>query len=225
MVHVPEITIKIIGILIGVAILALAIPQSVSHIKYSLLKPRLEMAQKQGEKSTDKLLEIYNSQLKAGELWSSASFYSSIFFTEIDIAKSVSDKSLSQEWLVKAHESAVQSILKNPSDPYSWSRFSYIRNVIFGANAKSTRAVVMSVLTGPFEKSLIFNQINYALIDWQYLSPDEQILINEAIVKADNLDRKRLVHFAKSNPQWMKIIVQALSVDRKRLGGFVRALF
>ncbi|MDH5189361.1 MAG: hypothetical protein OEW37_10455, partial [Rhodospirillaceae bacterium] len=143
----------------------------------------------------------------------------------VDIAKSYSDKSIIQEWLVKAHESATQLVLKNPTDPYSWSKFSYIRNVIFGANSNSARAAVMSILTGPFEEHLYINQVNYALINYDFLSTEEQVLINETIVKADKFDRKRLVFFAKKNPQWMKIIVNALSQDRKRLASFVAALY
>lgn len=220
----PKATVMILSLLLGGSILWLAAANTLSAFTLVDSEPlRLRLQQHQ-DLGAEQLLVLNDAQRASLDWYWTSLVHQDLVSTELSLAKTIDDQADKEIWAVRAERSLEAGLLRSPADPTAWARLSFMR-LQNGAHYYGAReALIMSLLTGPFERPLVFSRIAYGIRLWDQLSKDEQSLIRDQITMADRFDRRRLTRMARQHRTAMKIIVSSMAEDLDRFAGFIRAL-
>lgn len=112
-----------------------------------------------------------------------------------EFSRGMQHKLLSKEredLFVSARQHVTESLSKSPANPYSWLRLAYLNMVLENDFNETAKDVYMSVLTGPYERDLIFYRIRLASIVWSYFNDEQKYLMKAQILAAWELDNKKV---------------------------------
>ncbi|MDP6832675.1 MAG: hypothetical protein QF512_17095, partial [Alphaproteobacteria bacterium] len=121
-------------------------------------------------------------------------------------------------------EALKTGLSKSPANPYAWARLAYLGLRLEGEVVDAKDALIMSLFTGPFERSLVHSRIEYALAIWHQLDASQQTMIHEQIVLLARIDRRRLYAIARQNPNYRVIALTALAPHPERQAALRAAL-
>lgn len=200
-----------IGLVGAVFLLSLAVPRSISSITYELTTPVFEnrdnpnITQKQLHNTADDLLRAL-SWVDNPVTWSRLGYiYAAIGRRQETIPQQL-------EYFYQAEEAFTNAVKGSPSDPYYWLRLTYTRLLTGGAqDGSAADALKMSLLTGPYEKTLAIDQIYYATSVWDQLDDDQKKSVNDKVRWIAKTNFHALVKKAKSNSPTMQLAITALA--------------
>lgn len=87
-----------------------------------------------------------------------------------------------KELINSAREHQIESLFRAPANPYDWNRLAFINTLQNGGYNEDTRkALIMSVMTGPYELNLISYRLETAFGDWQNYTREQKELLNSQI--------------------------------------------
>ncbi len=222
--HRIRVLISIIGVAFGIALIALAIPRTVSAYYLFQVDPTWQDARLDKQISLARLQRLRDGQLAAAAWLASGKVFGALAVTEIALAKA--DPEFRTAWYRRAAGSTKAGLLSAPANPYAWTRLAYLRLQEGAVHPRSVGyAISMSYVTGPYERRLVCDRIHYALTAWRGLTAADQMMTRRQILWADDLCRRRLVHIGQKDSRFANIIILSLARDFKRLKRFVQTMW
>lgn len=218
-----------ISLLVGGGIVSLAVPNTLAAFSLLDTEPLRVNLQQAQELNQEQLAGLNEAQNAALEWYWSSQAHQDLITTELKLAMAIDERPdgpqlASEFWYNQAEQSLERGLLRSPADPAAWSRLSFLR-LRGGAPYHGARdALIMSLLTGAHEKTLMFQRIQYGAILWDQFSADERSLVRGQVILAERIDQARLVKLAHQNRAFMITIVSSMAEDPNRFGGFIRAL-
>ena len=106
-----------------------------------------------------------------------------------------------------------------PADPYAWARLALAKHLVDGPSPEVASALVMSLLTGPYEPDMIPLRLELAFENWAHLPQQDRELIDQQVRYAWSRSKKRLLRMARE-PERLAVIRAALAKDPRILAAF-----
>lgn len=211
------------AIAVGVVVLTLAIPRTVAEFSLLTVEPIRQSVLEGKPVDIDELEKLHDTQTTVLKAKPSAYLLRQKSLTELMLARTYpKDRGEHSDWFNAAEATVEQSLIASPGHPYAWNRLTYLR-LRGGEDNRVKDPLVMSVLMGPREEPLLFSRIRYAIRIWDYLSEEDIALIEDQILWADRMDRKKLIAIARRNRQSMMIVFAAMARDLNQFTPFIRA--
>jgi hypothetical protein len=220
----PTILISICGIALGGVLLTLSVPRTMAAFTLLPVETIHQKVFAGDDVPIDDLVRLRETQKSSLDWAWDSETSANLARTEIAIANATVDESESSHWYGQAALTVEDGLLKAPSNPYSWARLTNLRLREGEDGLGVSEPLILSLLTGPYEKNLVFPRIKYALRIWDRLSEDQKMAVQDQIVIANRFSTTRLVKIARSHQKNMKIIVSAMAGDLIRFQGFIKAL-
>lgn len=213
-----------VGLLVGGSILALSVPRTVAEISLLTVGPIRQAVQQKKPVLFDELVRLHETQMAVLSSMPSGPLLIRRSATESAIAKIFPTKHPKRsQWDEAAESSTKLALLHAPANSYAWMRLAFMRLRSGSEDRTVGEPMMMSVLTGAREISLLFTRIGYAIRVWDQLSEEDIELIEDQILWADRVDRKRLIAIAKRNRNSMMIVFAAIARDLNQFRPFIRA--
>lgn len=222
----PNIIATTIAMVAGISMLSLAVPATLAAFTLVATAHTWEKVINRSDVPKVGLLKLHASQRAAVDWVPSGKSHADRAVTEIALAKAAPSRSVERaDWYQRAEASVEEGLLLAPADPYAWARLAYLRLKKGGRKSGAREALMMSMLTGPYEKRLAKSRIQYAIRLWNRLSPEDRAFVKKQILWADRMvGRHALIKMAKRGRKSRAIILTALAQDPTRLESFKRAL-
>ena len=226
MVRLPNIIAATIAMVAGISMVSLAVPATMAAFTLLPTTPTWEKILLRSDVPKVDLLKLHRAQQAALDWVRSGKKITDRAVTEIALAKASPSRSVERaDWYERAQASVEEGLLLAPADPYAWARLAYLRLKKGGRKRGAREALMMSMLTGPYEKRLAKSRIQYAIRLWNQLSPEDRAFVKKQILWADRkVGRRPLIEMAKRGRKSRTIILWALREDPDRLESFKRAL-
>ncbi|MDG4720112.1 MULTISPECIES: hypothetical protein [Thalassospira] len=215
----------IIGLVGAVFLLSLAVPRTISSITYELTTPVFDN-RNNPQISEEQLLEIKDDLLYAISWVDNPVTWSRLGYVYLALGNRSTAPDQKTLNLEEAENAFTNAVAGSPMDPYYWLRLSYARLLSGGKNdGSAVEALKMSLLTGPYERPIAVEQIQYAALLWDQLDDEQQNIVREKVRWISGLENKKLLTLAKSNIEAMTVILSALADgDLNRFTRFIKAL-
>lgn len=218
-----RIVLIVLSLSVGVVLIAQAFPlfmASMELLKVQPLKGRVIDNQKLTKAEWLALRSGYIAALKWRE-------NSQIFLEKAKIEMSIArqfPKAVEADWQLAAEKSMEESLRRSPSNPVAWAYLAYLRskNMVGELNG-SKEALSMSLLTGPYERSVSKLRLRLSFDLWDRLSTQEQAQIHKIVMWLEKTKRYLLVEVAIQKGLYFRLIVNALKNDEEALLRFVKA--
>ena len=225
MVRLPNIIATTIAMVAGISMVSLAVPATMAAFTLLPTTPTWNKLLLRSDVPKVDLLKLYASQQAAVDWVPSGKKITDRAVTEIALAKASPSRSVERaDWYQRAEASVEEGLLLAPADPYAWARLAYLRLKKSGRKSGAREALMMSFLTGPYEKRLALNRIRYAIFLWQKLNLDDQKFVKNQILWADRTKRPALIEMAKRGRKSWAIIFSALRKDPSRVKSFIQGM-
>ncbi len=223
---IPNIIATTIAMFAGISILSLAVPATMAAFTLLPTAHNWEKVINRSHVPKVGLLNLHASQRAAVDWVPSGKSHADRAVTEIALAKAAPSRSVERaDWYQRAEGSVEEGLLLAPAAPYAWARLAYLRLKNGGRNSGAREALMMSMLTGPYEKRLATIRIQYAIRLWNQLSPEDRAFVKKQILWVDRkINRGALIKMAKRGRKSRTIILWALRKNPDRLKAFKRAL-
>ncbi len=216
--------VPLIGFLAGVLVLGLAVPRTIAAFQLLPAGPVLDGVRSGKAVSGESLRAVISSQEDALGWLSSARIQEDLGIAHLELAKrqGYGGSETGRRHLSDGLRALKAGLSLSPADPYAWARLAFIRIKNGGSATGVKRALLLSFLTGPYEKRLAISRIQYAILLWGRLSADERSLVLDQISWAERTGKRRaLVAMAKRDSKADAIIFLAVARDPKRLRGYI----
>jgi len=215
----------LIGVSLGVSLLWLSIPRTMAAFLNLPGDPVLENIQLGKPVTIDDLNNFVSSRKNSLEWVESGRTWTDLGLAYLQLAKQVGyDTEEGTEYTAKSAQALKAGLSLAPASPYAWARLAFLglQPQNYGIDAK--HALIMSLLTGPFERRLASTRIQYALALWDKLEARQQKMIYGQIVFLDRFSRGRLLKLARRNRKSRTIVLTALAKAPERQESFRLAL-
>lgn len=222
MTHKNHIITAAVGAVVGVAILTLAVPRLVVEMKILLVTPILENIQNKVPVPLELALSAHQTLMDVVTWSNSADTWLQKSMIEIYLSGQVQTEDERTKWLEQATESVTTALARAPGNPYAWTKLAYLRYNLDEQHSSAKEPLVMAMITGPYERTLVQSYVAMGLSLWDDLSDEEQAIVREEILRFARHDRKKLVKFARASKKNARIIFASLAKDRDMLKTFMR---
>ena len=220
----PNILTIVFGLTLGGVLMALSVPRTMAAFTLLPVETILQKVIAGDDVAADDLLRLREAQQTSLDWAWSSTVSADMAHTEIALAKVSGRAEDRSDWYDQAAHTVEDGLLKAPSNPYSWTRLANLRLRNAEKGQGVSEPLLLSLLSGPYERSLVLPRLNYALRIWDQLSEEQRMSIQGQILIADRIDRGQLVKLAMGHQKNMKIIVSAMAGDLNRFKGFIKAL-
>lgn len=213
----PETTRTLIALCLGLVLLWLAIPRTVVAFMNLPGDPVRQAIQTGGPVTGDDLHGLVSSRENAlqwnngGRIWADLGLAYMLLARQAGYATVAGTDYL--EMSAKAIETGLS---KAPADPYAWTRKSFIDLQLEGPGRSAKNALILSLFTGPYERSLAHSRIQYAFSVWHRLNASQQAMVHTQIEFLDRFNRSRLVQIIGKNRHAQVIALTALASHPER---------
>lgn len=215
---------QILGGMVGITILTLSVPRLVAEFIRLPVVPIIERIEKGEEVSAEELDRAYESLVSSEQWHEKPSWVSARARLEIQHARRSQNVTDMLGWLERAESTVEKSLKLGPGDPYAWLRLAYLRHQLSTNPVVTKEALMMSIVLGPYERSIALQQAQLAIGLWPNLSPYEQEDVYKLIGFLDTFNRGALFELAKQNSQSHSILLQGVATNPERLDEFVQEL-
>ena len=221
----PELMRLAIGLSLGLALIWLAVPRTVGAFLNLPGDPVLEAMQTGRPVSNEELHRFVLSRERSLKWVDDGRAWSDLGLAHLRLAElSGYDTFSGVGYLAASTEALKTGLSKSPANPYAWARLAYLGLRQEGEGIDAKEALIMSLFTGPFERSLVDSRIEYALVIWHQLDVGQQDMIHEQIVFLARFDRRRLYQIARQDPSYRVIALTALAPPPERQAALRAAL-
>lgn len=93
----------------------------------------------------------------------------------------VSDKPVRQSYITVAIVSLQKGLGLAPANPFAWMRLAYAEVLKEGPSRATASALIMSMLTAPFEPRLLFLRLELSFRTWSYFQSEDREMVFEQI--------------------------------------------
>ncbi len=216
----------VIGLGVGVLILVLAVPRTIAAFQLLPGDPVVQSVRDRKAVSEENLEMSIQTRNDAREWVSSARIQKDLSLAYLKLARREGyGGETGGGYLRESIEALKTGLSLSPADPYAWARLAFARIKNGSTAADVKRALFLSFLTGPHEKRLAISRIQYAILLWHRLDPDQRALVLDQISWADGIGKRRaLAQMAKRHKTADAVIFLAIARDPKRLRGYLRSL-
>ncbi|OSQ40490.1 hypothetical protein [Thalassospira mesophila] len=213
----------IIGLLAGTGLLVLAIPHTMASMLLALSTRRYEHISNPDTPAAT-LDDLDTTTRRAIDWVATSAAWTRIGYIELERAKRATTDREQTDHYLKADKAFTTALTISPMDTYTWARLTYTRLKTGGAaDGTAVESLRMSLLTGPYERSLAVNQISYAIDLWPQLSENEQHDIEAKIRWIDTLEHRNLVSLAKKDVTTIRVTVGAMvTAPPNRFSRFIK---
>lgn len=200
-----------IGLVGAVFLLSLAVPRTISSITYELTTPVFDN-RNNPQITDDQLHDTVNDLLYALSWVDNPVTWSRLGYTFIALGSRQTEKPDQLEFYDQAEEAFTNAIKGSPMDPYYWLRLTFTRLLTGGTqDGSAAEALKMSLLTGPYERPIAVDQIDYAARLWDQLDDDQQKTVNDKVRWIVKLEYRDLLERAKTDLVTMQVVIAALA--------------
>lgn len=202
-----------IGLVGAVFLVSLAVPRTISSITYELTTPVFDN-RNNPQITDDQLHDTVDELLYALSWVDNPVTWSRLGYTYIALGKRQTDKPEQLDFYDQAEEAFTNALKGSPMDPYYWLRLAFARLLTGGAqDGSAAEALKMSLLTGPYERPIAVDQIDYAAKLWGQLDSDQQKTVNDKVRWIVKLENRDLLERAKTDLITMQVVIAALAED------------
>ena len=212
-----------VGLCLGIALVYLAVPRTMAAFLHLPGNPILETIQTGGSASGAELQILADSRengltwVDAGRAWTDLSL------AYLTLAEEAGyDTDVGAAYLAQSVRALKTGSSKGPANPYAWARLTFLGLESNGPEVESKSALIMSLFTGPYERSLAQSRIQYGITLWHRLDAAQQALIYDQIVFLDRFEPRQVIEIARQN-QKSRIIVLTALADRPKRQAALRA--
>ncbi len=222
----PRHPVSVIGFLVGVLLLALAVPRTIAAFQLLPGDPVRDAVRAGHTVSAEDLRALIENRDAALAWLSSPRIQGDLGLAHLDLAQRQGFAGeMGEEHLSDGLRAIKAELTLSPTNPYAWARLAFARIKNGGSAADVKKALFLSILTGPYEKRLAVSRIQYAILLWHRLAADERSHILDQITWAERRGyRRSLASMAKRHKKADRIIFYAVARDPKRLRGYLRYL-
>jgi hypothetical protein len=205
------------ALLVGVSLIALAIPRFVAAVlalpgDHILAKIEAERA----APDAGRLELLIASRRSALAVVDSATAQTDLGLALLLKASSLSDPVASRHALVEAIAALRSALAVAPARPHAWTRLALAELAASGPSVKVAAALKMAIETGPCERELLVPRLRVALATLSYFPPVGEALIRDQIRLVSKLQPYDLDRLARETPGSEPIIRAALSFKSAR---------
>ena len=115
-----------------------------------------------------------------------------------------------------------KSLLRSPSEPSYWLRLTFLGLINGGEKETASRALTLSILTGPYERGLVLRRVRYGLFLWPNLNEEEREVIRRQIVWSYSFAPNKLISLARRVKMYKIIIQNSLTRRPKQYRHFIK---
>ncbi len=213
------------GLALGLALIWLAIPRTMAAFINLPGDPVLRAIQLGEPVTGDDLNGFIASREHALEWIDTGRAWTDLGLGYLNLAKQAGYGTKSGSIYIEQGAKAVETGLsKAPANAYAWARLTFLKLRRKDQNADAKNSLVLSLFTGPYERSLAPSRIRYGLAVWHRLNASQQALVHDQIVFLDRFDRRRLHQIVGNNRNLKVIALTALASHPERQAALRAAL-
>ncbi|NQV56664.1 MAG: hypothetical protein HQ503_12460 [Rhodospirillales bacterium] len=223
----PKIVLILIAVSVGVIVLWTAAPRAISELaRLSTDLTWKNVIDGKRDIPLTRLEKLHANQKSFLGRRAAAQSYANLAVAEMALATAHRLQSAERaSWLKAAEISAEQGLLGQPANSYAWTRLAYLRLINEGKTQRTSQALMMSVLNGPYEKRLVHDRITYGLLTWDKLTASDRSIMQNQIQFAERKNRAKLVEIVRRNKKYLTIVITALANDPDRMKDFFKAYY
>ncbi len=206
-----------LALLLGVSILWIGMPRLVAAF---LLLPGdgpVKRLQAQKPVTAKKLADLIGSRENALEWVTSGRLRTDLALGRLMLGSGEGQIPPSQ--IDKSVRDLKAGLAVAPANPYAWARLAVAEQLAGGPSPSVASALVMSVITGPYEPDLIPLRLELGFQNWRHLSPQDRELVRQQIRYGWVRSTKRILEISRA-PRSLAIIRAALVRDPGSLAAF-----
>ena len=160
---------------LGIALLTLAIPRSITAITIATGPPGLSALLLSGQRIPLAELQESHDTLEKALRWDRPSRYvANLSVVELELAMAYPDGSPERtSWLTQAEERTIEALKANPADGRSWLRLATIRSFRQAPSRDVVAPLMASLDMSPNDHSLWRQRIGLLMYYWGEFSPEE----------------------------------------------------
>jgi hypothetical protein len=200
------------GLALGLALIWLAMPRTMAAFSNLPGDPVLRAMQSGQPVTGDDLHGFIASREHALEWIDAGRAWTDLGLAYINLAKQAGYNTKSGRINIEQGAKAVEAGLsKTPANAYAWARLTFLNLRRNDRDVDARNSLVLSLFTGPYERSLAHTRIQYGLAVWHSLNASQQALVHDQIVFLDRFDRRRLHQIVRKNRNLKVIALTALA--------------
>ena len=206
-----------IALLLGVSILWLGVPRLVAAF---LLLPgdgTVKRIQAKMPVTEKKLAELVSSRENALEWVTSGRLRTDLALGRLMLGRGEGQIPSSQ--INQSIRDLKAGLAVAPANPYAWARLAVAEQLAGGPSTSVASALVMSVVTGPYEPDLIPLRLDLGFQNWRHLSSRDRDLVRQQIRFGWVRSKKRILEMSR-DPRSLAIIRAALVRNPGSLAAF-----
>lgn len=206
------------------AILYLGVPRAVAAYHALSGKKVLDRIADGEAVDTDDLLALGASHLDALQWIDDGRLRTQLGTTQFRLAVAgPTGPAPDPDMLAAAMGSLRQGLARAPANRAAWARLALAQHLQGGPSRAMADSLRMSILTGFYDRRLMFMRLDLCLRAWRHFSPDDRDLVFQQVRWAGFVSPRRLVGLA-DGPARRSIIRAALASTPRILQKFERAL-
>lgn len=125
--------------------------------------------------------------------------------------------------IARSIRSAKAELARAPANPAAWTRLSLALYLKLGGSTEMADALRMSIVTGPYDRNLVFVRLELCFRAWRWCSPGNRKLIQQQIRFAVRQSPENLARITRT-PALRGTVRSALVESAKDLSRFESAL-
>lgn len=210
-----------IALIMGMALLWMGVPQLVAALWMLPGDSTLQRLQKQKPVTAKKLEIVIESRTAALKWISSGQIYNDRALGRLmqEDATGPDAQQIRADRLNRAIQDLEAGLALAPADPYGWARLALVKQLRTGPSKDVASALIMSLLTGPYEPDMIPLRLELAFQNWGHLAVRDRELVDQQIRYAWIRSKKQILEMAR-DPRRLAAIRAALAKEPGSLEGF-----
>lgn len=218
---------RLIGIVFGLvslALLAWAVPRTLSAFVMAPSAPVLRKLQNLQPVETDELKTLVAAQQRGLTLSAQGRTLTDLGLAQLLIAERLGENSPEKsEQIEKAIASLKDGLALAPANPYAWTRLAYASFQLHGWTPEALSALRLAFATAPYDPRLLLSRLSLSFLAWDNLLREDRELVLQQIRYAWKQNPNELVRMASGFRQ-VNLVRAALLRNPAALADFEEKL-